>query len=112
MTGHFEHDLDLVGLKFRMKKDARLQLAKRCPIVHGVKIDREQENKYDINALRVTLDGKHIGYLRADSAAVLAPKIDDGELKFLRATLTSLVDGTNGPASEGRLHVVFEDKRK
>lgn len=110
MTKHFEHDLDMVGLKFRMKKEARLELAKKCPIKNIV-LAREQENKYDINAIRVSLGGVHLGYIRADTAAILAKAMDDGEMKFLRATLTRLVDGTNGPASDGRLHVVFEDRR-
>lgn len=117
MPKTFEHDLDVVGLGFRLKKDVRRALAGRCP-VDGVKLVREQENKYDINAIRVVypnsgaLAGKQIGYIRADSAAILAPLMDEGELVFKRGSLTRLIDGPNGENCEGHIHVVFTDKRK
>lgn len=116
MPKTFEHDLDLVGIKFRMDKDKRAALACNCP-TSLVRLVREQENKYDENAIRVELthrgstEAQHLGYIRADSAAILAPYMDRGELVFKSAKLNTLMDGNNGPNSEGRLTVVFTDKR-
>lgn len=113
----FDYVLDVVGLKFRMNLSIRQELAKRCPL-SGIKLVREQENRYDINAIRVEYPPghsdakkKHIGYVRADSAAILAPLMDEGKLVFKNAKLAELVDGNSGPLSEGRMFVVFNDKR-
>jgi len=94
-------EMDVVGLKFRMKRDARADLAtrvKRMPMT--VKLRREQENKYDINAIRVEdSKGKHLGYIRRESAEVLAPRIDEQEIRVDSAELVGLYadqDNANG----------------
>ena len=126
MTKLFEHDLDVVGLKFRMKRELRQQFATHISTgmasAKAVTLSREQENKYDINAIRVDLvnkpgflEKKHIGYIRADSAAILAPLMDEGLVRgsgglvFKSAKLLGIV---GDDLTEGRLHVTFTDRRK
>ena len=122
----FEFVFTVVGLKFRMDKDKRATLARSCPY-RGILLVREQENKYDPNAVAVCFstvpswhDKKHIGYLPADAAEQIAPLMDlyvatakekgsrtDG-LQFKSAVLT----GLDGDANlNGKLHVVFIDHR-
>jgi hypothetical protein len=122
----FEFDFTVVGLKFRMDKDKRATLARSCPY-RGILLVREQENKYDPNAVAVNFSTlpswhtkKHIGYLPAVDAEVIAPLMDlyvatakDDELvpdglQFKSAVLTS-VDGDANLT--GTLHVVFIDYR-
>lgn len=122
----FEFDFTVVGLKFRMDKEKRATLARSCPY-RGILLVREQENKYDPNAIAVNFgtvpswhDKKHIGYLPADDAVVLAPHMDmwvatakDDELvpdglEFKSAVLTS-VDGADNLT--GTIHAVFIDHR-
>lgn len=114
----FKHEMDCVGLGFRLKRDVRQVLAgsiAKRPLI-GVKLVREPENKYDENAIAVfhpergALAGKHLGYLRADTAAIIAPLWDDGLLKFKRATLLAL--DAEDDYKTGRLEVEFIDKRK
>lgn len=118
MPGIFRHELDMVGLGFRMKRDARDVLAgivAKKPLT-GVKLEREPENKYDLNAIAVyhpdrgPLAKKHLGYLRADTAAIIAPLWDEGLLRFKSATLTAL--DAEDDWKTGTLDVEFIDKRK
>lgn len=119
MSKTFEYTFDVVGLKFRLKKEVRQILAGKCPI-RGIVVIREQENKYDMNAIAVhlpsagvvgpVLAGKHIGYFRADAAEQIAPLMDDGRFVVKSAKLERIVDGAD-PCSEGKLHVIFTDKR-
>jgi hypothetical protein len=115
------HDLDVVGLKFRWNKDLRGEIAKLVnakPMT--VEIEREPENEYDPNALMVVVPtgtfnltdpkkgqrtGGQLGYIRADSAAVLAEKIDGGTLQIIGAKLTEL----RAPDyNEGSMEVTFK----
>src|ERR1700749_1119528 len=43
----------------------------------AVELIREPRNRYDANALRAEVRGKHIGYLRKEIAAQLAPVLDE-----------------------------------
>lgn len=97
MPTEIRQQLDVVGVRFRMKADARAALAavlKRKPL--KVTLEREHENKYDENAIKVTGvlagDDHHLGYVRATSAVVLAPKLDDGSVKFKSAKLVMLYE--------------------
>lgn len=93
-----EQELDVVGLKFRWKREARRALSdmiRKRGAITGVRIIREPENKYDANALAVYLptrimDGKQLGYLRASSAVILAPHVDAGAVKLVSAKLLNL----------------------
>jgi len=104
----WSHELDVIGLKFRWKRDARRALAdmiaKRGSIT-GIRFVRELDNKYDENAIMVCLPeriqgGKQLGYLRAETAKVLAPKLDDGSLTVASVVLHHLDerdDWNSGP---------------
>lgn len=116
-------DLSVVGLGFRLKADARKVLAANVQRAVGnkspglnVKLVREQENRADVNAIRVIHDGAgplrghHLGYLRADVAAQVAPLMDDNLLTFQRASIKEL-DAAND-FKTGTLTATFRDKRR
>lgn len=114
----WQHELDVVGLRFRFKRDGRRALAdmiaKRGSIT-GIKLVREPDNRADENAIKVMLpdrilDGAHLGYLRADSAALLAPRLDAGILAVKSATLEYLNEDDDW--NTGNLIVVFIDVAK
>jgi hypothetical protein len=105
---YWEHQLDVLGLKFRWKRDMRRGLAdtvERRRGIAGIRLVREPENKYDPNAIAVylprTIDrGKQLGYLRRGAAELLAPRIDDGSLVIVGAKLMELFeddDWNSGP---------------
>jgi hypothetical protein len=115
-SGHqWSHELDVTGLRFRLTKSARealeYRIGKRGPI-KGMRVERELGNEHDPNAIRVCLpetmlDGKHIGYLRAVSALVLAPRLDKGEVEIVRAQLNEVY----APSfEEGKLLVTFRTR--
>lgn len=112
-------ELSVVGLGFRVKKDVRRALAGNVEKSHSgihVKLVREQENRVDLNAIRVIHDGSgalrghHLGYLRADVAALLAPLMDDSLLVLKEAKLTSL--DAKDEHKTGVVSATFRDKRK
>lgn len=111
----FTHTMEVVGLGFRVKSDVRRVLAGRTNTAPmRVAIEREPDNKSDPNAIRVivavgALKGKHIGYLRADTAALLAPLMDAGHFVFKSAKLTGLYQDDD--FKSGILEVTFRDKR-
>lgn len=108
-----EHQIDVVGLGFRMKRDAREVLAaslKSKPL--KVTLEREPTNKYDPNAIKVIaaageVDGIHLGYVRATTAEVLAPRIDDGTLDIISAKLITMHERQDH--KEGVMAVEMED---
>lgn len=117
MPKMFVTDLDVVGLGFRLKRDVRTVLAHsvaKTPV--KVTLTREPDNKYDVNAIRVNhagtgaLAGHHLGYIRADSAAILASLMDDGQFVFKRAKLEALYEDED--YKTGSMTVEFVDKRK
>lgn len=127
-----EHEVTVVGLGFRLKGPARRALAgivekRDGKGMEGFKLVREQENRHDANAIMVkhpergVLAGKHIGYLTAEVAAVLAPLMDDyratrGDrsiptdgIEFVSAKLTELDEQQH--YKTGTLVVTFADHR-
>lgn len=112
-------ECDVVGLGFRLKRDVRRVLADNCRHtdgIDGIMLVREQENRFDINAIQVLhpkrglLAGKHLGYLRADTAAILAPLLDDGHIKVKSAKLMELYEADD--FKTGLLAIEFLDLRK
>lgn len=96
MATKIEQGVTMVGLGHRMNKLLRAELASSL-LAHGarkVTLTREQENKYDINAIRVNIEGiddpDDFAYLNAQTAEVLAPKMDDGTIDIESAMLTEL----------------------
>lgn len=66
----------VVGLSHENRKALWLEaLAEGSP---NVTLVRQPDNSYDRNAIAVCVNGKPGGFLSADKAAVLAPKIDGG----------------------------------
>lgn len=109
------HHLDVVGLKFRWTRDGRQAISRMIDkkgSITGITLEREPDNKWDDNAIKVMLpsrviDGKQLGYLRAPAAELLAPKLDDGSLIVVSAKLTSL--DADEDWNEGTLEVIFGD---
>ena len=99
-TRTWSHELEVVGLGFRMKREARRALKMTVESkgsIPGMRLRREPNNRADSNAIKVllpagVLGGVHIGYLHRETAALLAPKLDDKTLAVKEATLES-VDG-------------------
>ena len=57
------------------------------PLQH-VDLLRHYDNEYDSNAIAVVKTGQHqymMGYIQKEQAAVLAPLMDSGELRFMYA---------------------------
>lgn len=112
MTRKIEQELDCVGIKFRWNKERRAQLHDVLPI-RGLLLAREQENKYDINAIRVELPNlmfgnttTHLGYVRRDTAALIALRMDEGTLEVESASLVGLYEPD---WKDGVMEVVFRD---
>lgn len=71
----------------------------RCKVGANVSLRREPDNKHDSNAIAVylhtsslfgLLKGRaHIGYIKSERAAKMAPKIDSGELRIVGCVVAS-----------------------
>lgn len=96
-------ELTVVGLNYRWKKEGREMLARNVPV--PIALEREPDNKVHENAIKVViagdykltkLRGVHLGYLRANIADKLAPKMDAGTLELVKAWATKVKpeDGT------------------
>src|SRR5262245_4976271 len=112
----WEHEVDVIGLKFRWKRDARQALGATIGArgIGGIRLVREPDNKYDDNAIMVCLPerlhgGKQLGYIRRESAALLAPKLDSGELRVVSAKLLDLY--ADDDWSSGPMIVTFQSRR-
>lgn len=112
----WDHQVDVVGLKFRWKRDARRALAASIGAngLAGIRLVREPDNKYDGNAIMVLLParlhgGKQLGYVRKDSAALLTPKLDTGTLKIAKAVLVELLEDDD--FNSGPMIVTFQSKQ-
>lgn len=111
----WHHDLDVIGLGFRVKKDTRKLIAEMIVKkggIGGIRLIREPENQYDSNAIAVymperLMHGFQIGYLRRTTAELLAPKIDAGNLVIMRARLLTL--RPEDDFKEGSMDVTFKD---
>jgi hypothetical protein len=112
----WEHQVDVIGLKFRWKRDARRALAASIGArgIGGIRLVREEDNKYDGNAIMVLLPerlhgGKQLGYIRRESAAMLTPKLDIGELRIVSAKLVELLEADDW--NSGPMIVTFQSKQ-
>lgn len=107
-------ELEVIGLRFRWKKDGRAALARMADKadITGIRIVREPDNKYDENAIMVLLperimEGRQLGYLHREAAELLAPRLDSGILEVVRAKLTGL--DPDADYNAGNLVIVFRD---
>src|SRR4051812_19482631 len=87
----------VVGLQFRWKESGRKTLAGAVPF--PVVLEREPDNEHDPNAVKVNiagdfkltkLRGVQLGYLRKEVAAMLAPKIDAGQIEPVKLWITEV----------------------
>jgi len=111
----WEHELDVIGLRFRWKRDARRALSdliEHRGAIKGIRLEREPDNRADANAVMVLLpmriqQGRQLGYLRAPAAELLAPRLDAGTLQVVKAELLDLdaADDYN----TGTLRILFKD---
>lgn len=107
-------ELTVVGLNFRWTREGRITLARSVPF--KVALEREPDNEYDENAIKVViasdfkltkLRGKQLGYIRKNSAALIAPRFDAGTLEPVKLWVTE-VDPFYGDA---QMDARFRDKR-
>ena len=110
------HNLDVIGLNFRWKKENRAVLAATVAkgSITGIRLVREPDNQYDPNAVAVYLperlyDGKQLGYIGRESAAILAPKLDAGTLVAESVMLLGLRENNGHPNACGSMLVRFRD---
>lgn len=107
-----EHDVTLVGMGFRLKKDVRDLLARSvAKKPYTVDLRRQPDNKYDPNAIAVygvggLFDEHHLGYLSRETAEVLAERIDAGTLAVESAKLTEVYKPDH---KGGNVHVKLAD---
>lgn len=100
-------DLKVVGVTFRNKGtgESRSAIIRELKEKYGddvssikVEIKREPDNKFDANAVMVLADGKQIGYLGREYAAIIAPMMDDCE--EFTATVKGIGEYKNRPYCE------------
>jgi hypothetical protein len=111
----WHHQLDVVGLGFRVKKETRRLIAEMIDkkgAISGMQLIREPDNPADEYAIKVCMPerimhGFQIGYLRRPSVELLSPKIDRGTLVIVRARLIEL--RADDDYKEGALDVTFKD---
>jgi hypothetical protein len=107
-------ELEVIGLRFRWKKDGRIAIAHMCDKgdITGIRLEREPDNKYDENAIMVLLperilSGRQLGYLHRQAAELLAPRLDNGILEVVSAKLQRLDPDTDN--NVGTMLVRFRD---
>lgn len=94
----WSHELEVVGLGFRLKRETRRQLRRMVESkgsIAGIQIEREPENRFDFNAIKVSLpsrvfSGAPIGYFHRETAEMLASRMDAGTLVVKSAVLTDI----------------------
>jgi hypothetical protein len=99
-----ELELDVVGLQHRVTTSTRRWLARKVidePIF--CRLDREPENIYDENAIKVVIqEGNykdlHLGYIQRSVASVLALMMDTGEITDVLLSITD-IDVDKGTAA-------------
>lgn len=84
-------EIVVVGLQHRLTPSTRRLLADatREKVIEAM-IEREPENAYDENAIKVVISGSpykgmHIGYIPRGVAAIMAPAIDQGSIDISTA---------------------------
>lgn len=104
-------ELTVVGLQYRLSLSTRRMISQK--LGEGrieVKLVREPDNEMDRNAIKVVIaksayKGLHIGYLRKQTALVLADAFDEGEIIDPETYMTAL-----DPA-EGTAELVFHYRK-
>lgn len=71
-------ELNIAGITFRREAFDRVTEEHNPLKDFEVALEREPDNQYDANAIKVLVDGIHLGYIPATSALGLAPVMDNG----------------------------------
>lgn len=66
--------VQVVGMHFRPEGKATVAMMEEG---HEVTLQREPENQYDENAIKVFFEDTHIGYVNREDAIWVAPVLDD-----------------------------------
>lgn len=79
-------DLKVVGVTFTnddgsSRKDKIIEMSQHKDTV-VIQLEREPQNPYDPNAIKVMADGKQIGYIGKDYSGILAPMMDNEFRRF------------------------------
>lgn len=88
----------VVGMHFRGDY-AKAAVESMIPPVE-LTLEREPENQYDQLAIKVMLNGQHIGYLERSQSCFIAPWLDEGT--EFKATVTRL------EARKNNLHPIVD----
>lgn len=98
-------DLKVVGVTFTNEGtgEKRGQIIRELadskkPEEISIELVREKDNKYDMNAVKVMADGKQIGYIGKEYAAIIAPLMD--ELEEFEAVVKGIGEFKNRPYCE------------
>ena len=68
-----------------------------CVAGQRLELEREPTNGVDRNAIKVLHEGRHLGYLGREDAAMLAPRLDAGEhFEVELVAIWALYERTNG----------------
>ena len=79
-------DLKVVGVTFKnddgsSRADKIVEMSQHKDTV-VIQLEREPQNQYDPNAIKVLADGKQIGYIGKDYSGILAPMMDNEFRRF------------------------------
>lgn len=98
-------DLKVVGVTFTNEDtgEKRGQIIRELadskkPEEISIELVREKDNQYDMNAVKVMADGRQIGYIGKEYAAIIAPLMD--ELEEFNAVVKGIGEFKNRPYCE------------
>lgn len=98
-------DLKVVGVTFTNEDtgEKRGQIIRELadskkPEEISIELVREKNNQYDMNAVKVMADGRQIGYIGKEYAAIIAPLMD--ELEEFEAVVKGIGEFKNRPYCE------------
>lgn len=98
-------DLKVVGVTFTNEDtgEKRGQIIRELadskkPEEISIELVREKNNQYDMNAVKVMADGRQIGYIGKEYAAIIAPLMD--ELEEFNAVVKGIGEFKNRPYCE------------
>lgn len=88
----------IAGVTHRNEEGRSIQrilkdLADYDPDSLNLTLEREPDNPYDENAIKVYCEGEHIGYIKAELAKKLADLVDDG---VVSGSVSEITGGTEG----------------
>lgn len=107
LEGNGDFDFDIVGeskYQSSLLAIAGPKTEDGCEIECEATLQREPQNSYDANAIRVDISGRTVGYVPRDDAAAIAPIMDRRRMPAVRADAL-IVGGWKRDADEGSFGV-------